>query len=426
MNAKSILIACAILAILLPASASAQSHAILLQLQSGSPPADRLAVDSAGGLVASGTANAGAIPAEGAGVRMMWFPGRWAFRAGRVVDAGSTNWDLNNIGLGSAAFGENTQASGRYSLAAGDRTIASGLNSVAFGDRAEATGHDSFAVSMGASATARGAIAIGSLARAHDAHAVALGAGNQASGFSATSIGNHNNATATGAVAIGVNNEASGARSTAIGSNNVASAAYGMAIGTLASTGNHKGSIVISAGSDFTQDTVYASENYQIVMRAAGGMKFYTAMNTYGRPLPGVELAPGGNSWSAVSDVNRKENFEALDGEDVLVRLREVPVMTWNYLSQDASIRHAGPTAQDFHAAFGLGESELLINTIDIDGINLAAIKALDERTRELDGARAEIDALRSELAAQKLRIELLERRQQEILERLDRIENRR
>jgi hypothetical protein len=425
MNAKSILIACAILAILLPASASAQSNDILLQLQSGSPPADRLAVDSAGGLVASGTANAGAIPAEGAGVRMMWFPGRWAFRAGRVVDAGSTNWDLNNIGLGSAAFGENTQASGRSSLAAGDRAIASGLNSVAFGDRAEATGHDSFAVSMGASATARGAIAIGSLAGAHDAHAVALGAGNQASGFSATSIGNHNNATATGAVAIGVKNEASGARSTAIGGYNVASADYSVAIGRAAGTGNHRGSIVISAGTNTTRDTVYSTADYQIVMRGGGGMKIYTTQNLWGS-VAGVELAPGGNSWGQVSDVNRKENFEALDGEDVLVRLREVPVMTWNYLSQDASIRHAGPTAQDFHAAFGLGESELLINTIDIDGINLAAIKALDERTRELDGARAEIDALRSELAAQKLRIELLERRQQEILERLDRIENRR
>jgi hypothetical protein len=70
--------------------------------------------------------------------------------------------------------------------------------------------------------------------------------------------------------------------------------------------------------------------------------------------------------------------------------------------------------------------SELTIGNDDINGINLAAIKALDERTRELDGARAEIEALHSEVAAQKLRIELLERQQQEILERLGRSENRR
>jgi hypothetical protein len=63
----------------------------------------------------------------------------------------------------------------------------------------------------------------------------------------------------------------------------------------------------------------------------------------------------------------------ALDGEEVLLRLRSVPVTTWNYLTQDRTIRHIGPMAQDFHAAFGLGESELLINTVDIDGVNMAA-----------------------------------------------------
>ncbi|HEX7120431.1 MAG TPA: tail fiber domain-containing protein, partial [Longimicrobiales bacterium] len=104
----------------------------------------------------------------------------------------------------------------------------------------------------------------------------------------------------------------------------------------------------------------------------------------------------------------------------------EVPVMTWNYKSQDPSIRHAGPTAQDFRAAFGLGESELMINTVDIDGINLAAVKALEARTRELAEATAEIEELRAELAAHKRRIEALERRQKEILGRLGRIESRR
>lgn len=156
--------------------------------------------------------------------------------------------------------------------------------------------------------------------------------------------------------------------------------------------------------------------------RGNGGVKFFTNQAL----TAGVELAPGGSGWNVISDVNRKENFEALDGEEVLLRLRDVPVMTWNYKTQDATIRHAGPTARDFHAAFGLGESELMINTIDIDGIKLAAIKALEERTRELQEATAEIQALRAEAAAQKQRIEGLERQQKEILERLERLEKRR
>jgi hypothetical protein len=67
-------------------------------------------------------------------------------------------------------------------------------------------------------------------------------------------------------------------------------------------------------------------------------------------------------------------------------RIRE-----WNYKAQAAGIRHVGPTAQDFHAAFGLGEDPLRISTIDADGIALAAVQAL---TRENDTLRAALAAL--------------------------------
>ena len=55
-------------------------------------------------------------------------------------------------------------------------------------------------------------------------------------------------------------------------------------------------------------------------------------------------------------------------------------IREWNYKAQHATIRHVGPTAQDFHAAFGLGEDPLRISTIDADGIALAG--------RERPGAR--------------------------------------
>ena len=48
-------------------------------------------------------------------------------------------------------------------------------------------------------------------------------------------------------------------------------------------------------------------------------------------------------------------------------------IATWNWKSQDASIRHMGPMAQDFHAAFGLGETDKGISTMDADGVALAA-----------------------------------------------------
>jgi len=68
----------------------------------------------------------------------------------------------------------------------------------------------------------------------------------------------------------------------------------------------------------------------------------------------------------------------ALDGEDVLSRLRGVPVSTWNYRSQDRTIRHLGPMAQDFAAD---GPAAIIYTDIARDGmlsgVNVEATAAL-------------------------------------------------
>jgi hypothetical protein len=358
-----------------------------------------LRLNTDAGLVARGTPEVGELPAKGQGVRMRWCPARWAFRAGKVDSYGATYWDLDRIGYGSVALGENSRASGNHSFAANLATTASGDESVALGNNGTASADRAFAFNGTASGV--GAVAIGSGAQATSDDALAMGPSSIASGLASIVLG-PSIANGSFGVAIGLQNSASGNFSVAIGKN--------------ARTNDKQGSIVLGDGcAMFSSDSVFPTANNQFVARGCGGVKFFTNMEL----TAGVELAPGGSGWNVISDVNRKENFEALDGEDVLLRLRDVPVMTWNYRTQDAEIRHAGPTAQDFHAAFGLGESESMINTVDIDGINLAAIKALEERTRELREATAEIEALRSEVAAQKQRIELLERQQREILERL-------
>ena len=71
---------------------------------------------------------------------------------------------------------------------------------------------------------------------------------------------------------------------------------------------------------------------------------------------------------------------------------------TWNYKSQDPSIRHVGPMAQDFYAAFGVGEDEKHITTIDADGVALAAIQGLyrlaQEKDREIGDLKARLTVL--------------------------------
>jgi hypothetical protein len=340
------------------------------------------------GLVVRGTATVGDIPATGAGVRMMWFPNRFAFRAGKVDSFGATYWDLANVGVGSVAFGENTRASGSNSFAANLATTASGSESVALGNNGTASADRAFAFNGTASGV--GAVAIGSGAQATNDDALAMGPSSIAGGLASIVIG-PSIANGSFGVAIGLQNSASGNFSVAIGKN--------------ARTANRQGSVVLGDGcAGFSSDSVYPTANNQFIARGCGGIKLYTSQNL----SSGVEVAAGGGSWSSISDRNRKENFLALDGEEVLARLRAVPVTTWNYKTQDRSIRHLGPMAQDFHAAFGLGESDLLINTVDIDGVNLAAVKALEARSTAQQARITELETRNATLEARLARLEAL------------------
>jgi hypothetical protein len=61
--------------------------------------------------------------------------------------------------------------------------------------------------------------------------------------------------------------------------------------------------------------------------------------------------------------------------------------------------------AQDFKAAFGLGESDTGIATVDADGVALAAIQGLNQKveakTRELGARSEELEARSRKLEAE-------------------------
>jgi hypothetical protein len=115
-----------------------------------------------------------------------------------------------------------------------------------------------------------------------------------------------------------------------------------------------------------------------------------------------------GPPYSVTSDKTRKENFKAVDAEEVLRKVRGLSVTSWNYIGHDPQLRHYGPVAQDFFAAFGhdgvgtIG-SPTTITSTDIDGVLLLAVQALEKRT-------AELVTLKAENADLKARLEKLER----------------
>jgi hypothetical protein len=107
--------------------------------------------------------------------------------------------------------------------------------------------------------------------------------------------------------------------------------------------------------------------------------------------------ASNGNSWACSSDRNLKENLQRVDGASVLQRLSELPLYSWNAKGTDPTIRHMGPTAQDFMAAFALGNSDRMIGMQDAEGVAFAAIQGLHELIKQKD---RKILAMELELAA--------------------------
>jgi len=119
-----------------------------------------------------------------------------------------------------------------------------------------------------------------------------------------------------------------------------------------------------------------------------------------GNYFPGHPLHMGDGAyedhgtWTNSSDRNLKTSFAPVDGADLLVRLSAVPMSKWRYKSEQDSIRHIGPTAQDFYAAFGLGSDDKHITTVDEGGVALAAVQALYRENLKLLEATKQQQAL--------------------------------
>ena len=159
-----------------------------------------------------------------------------------------------------------------------------------------------------------------------------------------------------------------------------------------------------------TTDSALASANNQFTVRASGGTRLFS--NSF--MTTGVELFAGGSSWNVVSDSAKKTDVAALDGEALLGRLAQLPVSTWRYKDEadrgGQPVRHVGPMAQDWQrlvaGPLGLNAEETVINQGDLDGVSLAAAKALTARTAALQADNA---SLRTENAALRARLDRLE-----------------
>ncbi len=124
----------------------------------------------------------------------------------------------------------------------------------------------------------------------------------------------------------------------------------------------------------------------------------------------GVTMAAGAGSWSSLSDRNVKTGIAPTDTRAVLDKLVAMPVSEWSYKAQGEGVRHIGPMAQDFAAAFGVGENDTTISTVDADGVALAAIQGLNAKLEaELAQSRAQNAQLQTQLEQFAMRLAALE-----------------
>ena len=243
-------------------------------------------------------------------------------------------------------------------------------------------------------------------------------------GMYSVAMGHDARASADNAIAMGLRSTAAQVSSVALGEDVTASGAASVALGYHAHTNARQGSFVF--GDRSTVDTIRAGVNHSANWRVSGGFRVFTSSNlstgvtiqsgasvsNWGQSSAVISTSTGaylstGGAWINASDSTRKRAFALVDGEDVLRRLAAVPLYTWQYNAESADVRHMGPTAQAFRKAFGLGQSDKAITTVDADGVALAGVQALEKRTAE---QAAEIESLKRQVRDLQQAVEALVR----------------
>ena len=299
--------------------------------------------------------------------------------------------DLGTVGGGSGnvagAIGATASENSHATVAGGSYNIASGPASVVAGGSNNIASGPASVVAGGAGNRAMETMSFvggGESNRAVFKAVVAGGRLNQAIG-------------GISVVAGGAMNVASGIGSTVPGgAYNEANGDYSFAAGYRAKA-NAPGVFALADSTDL--DFVGLTPN-TFVARFTGGYGFWTT-TTFSN---GCTLSPGGGAWSCTSSRDEKKEFAAIDPRTVLERVVALPVSEWRYRAEATGARHMGPMAQDFHAAFALGDSDRSIGLLDASGVALAAIQGLNLKVEEQRAAlrerEAEIRALREEVAA--------------------------
>ncbi|MDP5169562.1 MAG: tail fiber domain-containing protein, partial [Bacteroidia bacterium] len=313
----------------------------------------------------------GPLSATGSGTRLMWIPGKAAFRVGRVV---SDKWDLNNMGEFSAVVGgEENKASGNYTfVGGGTRNTASGnISFVGGGKDNTAIGDGSFVGGFGNVALNDGEIKLG-------LYSVA----------STSSTANPNNNTLF-----------------SLGNGDFYSPSNAFTIlkdGRTVIGGSDPGGYrlkVIQTGSYGINLENTNGADWEWFVDGAGNLALYQN-NVY----KGAFNAASG-TYTATSDARLKTAVAAMPS--VMDRVMQLRPSQYQYKQDARGRRYLGFIAQEVEPLFpelvrapDPNSERESYYTLDYSGFGIVAIKAIQEQQAVIETQQARIDALESQLQA--------------------------
>jgi len=372
----------------------------------------RLQLNDDGGLyvpgtfVTDGTAANDLIPATGAGTRMMWYPAKAAFRAGRVgAIRDGTQWDASKVGDYSAAFGLDTKASGTGATAMGVNTTASGFQATAMGLGATASGNRSTAMGVNTIASGTEAMAMGIRAAASDLGAMAMGFETTANEDYATAMGYQTEASAVGTTAMGVRATASGFGTTAMGYETTATGSDATAMGsnTTASgpSATAMGRETIAASNTSLSIGIYNNAN------TSDDNTLFVVGNgsTSSSRSDALVLKESGNltisgSLAQNSDRRLKTGIEPLGG-GILRKLGALRPVRYKFKdpATHPSGEQVGLIAQEVRKAFPALVSEGAGGTLSVSYSKMTAVvlKGVQEQQAQIEAKEAAITELQAE-----------------------------
>lgn len=349
-----------------------------------------------------------------------------------------------SIGASSTAVGAGAVSGGPSSAALGDLARSDGNQSIALGANASSAGDYSTAVGASAGADGDWAIAIGNLTVANGSSSLAIGDAAIAEGYQSDAVGYLAWSIGDKSTALGHRAYADQPNTIVLGSipginerypegpNEYADVAIGTTnplaplhvhrdngtaeimveetsldvaprtLFTLANPGNTKFEIM---NTDAMNSWAFTNSggDFRISLQDSGIVEF--RVDNFGNAYVANDLNVGGTivtNLNMPSDVGLKKNIAAFDSNDVLEKLVALPISAWEYKDKPGQ-QHIGPMAQDFHAAFGLGDRDTAISVVDASGVALASIQALNQK---LERRNAELESKNQELGQRLAQLE--------------------